>query len=48
MKETILVQSFNLIKELKIIVERQQLQINILVDDVISLKSKINTSEKND
>tara|TARA_R100000781_G_scaffold560_2_gene991 strand:+ start:91 stop:243 length:153 start_codon:yes stop_codon:yes gene_type:complete len=46
MKETILVQSFNLIKELKVIVQRQQLQIDILVDDVIKLKNKINTSEK--
>ena len=48
MKETILVQSFNLIKDLKEIVQRQQLQIDILVDDVIKLKSKINISEKND
>lgn len=46
MKETIIVQSFNLIKELKIIVQRQQLQINVLVDDVNSLKSKIKTLEK--
>ena len=46
MKETILVQSFNLIKELKVIVQRQQLQISVLVDDVIMLKGKIKTLEK--
>ena len=46
MKETIIVQSFNLIKELKVIVQRQQLQISVLVDDVNMLKSKIKTYEK--
>ena len=46
MKETIIVQSFNLIKELKIIVQRQQLQINVLVNDVDMLKSKIKTKKK--
>ena len=46
MKETIIVQSFNLIKELKIIVQRQQLQISVLVDDVNMLKSKIKTLDK--
>ena len=46
MKETIIVQSFNLIKELKVIVQRQQLQISVLVDDVNMLKSKIKTLDK--
>ena len=46
MKETIIVQSFNLIKELKVIVQRQQLQLDILVDDVIKLKQKVSTLEK--
>ena len=46
MKETILVQSFNLIKELKVIVQRQQLQLDILVDDVFKIKQKVSTLEK--
>jgi len=46
MKETIIVQSFNLIKELKVIVQRQQLQLDILVDDVIKLKQKVSTLKK--
>ena len=32
--------------QLKVIVQRQQLQINVLVDDVIMLKGKIKTLEK--
>ena len=46
MKETIIVKSFNLLQELKKIVERQQLQITTLVDDNIMLKQKVKTLEK--
>ena len=46
MKETIIVKSFNLLQELKKIVERQQVQITALVDDVNMLKSKIKTLKK--
>ena len=46
MKETVIVKSYNLIQDLKKIVERQQLQINLLVDDVDMLKSKIKTLKK--
>ena len=46
MKETIIVKSFNLLQELKKIVERQQIQITALVDDNIMLKQKVKTLEK--
>ena len=46
MKETIIVKSFNLLQELKKIVERQQIQITVLVDDNIMLKQKVKTLEK--
>ena len=38
MKETIIVQSFNLLQKLKGIVETQQTQLNILVDNNDTLK----------
>lgn len=46
MKETIIVKSFNLLQDLKKIVERQQIQITALVDDNIMLKQKVKTLEK--
>ena len=46
MKETIIVQSFNLLQKLKGIVETQQTQLNILVDDNIALKQRVKTLEK--
>ena len=46
MKETIIVQSFNLLQKLKGIVETQQAQLNILVDDNAMLKQKVKTLEK--
>ena len=42
MKETIIVQSFNLLQKLKVIVERQQTQIDLLVQEVNTLKKQIN------
>ena len=41
MKETIIVESFNLLQKLKGIVETQQAQLNILVDDNAMLKQKV-------
>ena len=46
MKETIIVESFNLLQKLKGIVETQQAQLNILVDDNAMLKQKVKTLEK--
>lgn len=46
MKETIIVQSFNLLQKLNEIVKTQQTQLNILVDDNIMLKKKVETLEK--
>ena len=46
MKETIIVESFNLLQKLKGIVETQQAQLNILVDDNMMLKQKVKTLEK--
>ena len=46
MKETIIVQSFNLLQKLKGIVETQQAQLNILVGDNAMLKQKVKTLEK--
>jgi hypothetical protein len=46
MKETIIVQSFNLLQKLNEIVKTQQTQLNILVDDNIMLKKKVKTLEK--
>ena len=42
MKETVIVQSFNLLQKLKVIVERQQTQIDLLVQEVNTLKKQIN------
>ena len=42
MKETIIVQSFNLLQKLKVIVERQQTQIDLLVQEVDTLKKQLN------
>ena len=42
MKETVIVQSFNLLQKLKVIVERQQTQIDLLVQEVDSLKKQLN------
>ena len=41
MKETVIVQSFNLLQKLKVIVERQQTQIELLVKEVETLKKTI-------
>ena len=46
MKETIIVQSFNLLQKLKGIVETQQTQLNILIDDNTALKQRVSTLEK--
>ena len=46
MKETIIVQSFNLLQKLNEIVKTQQTQLNILVIDNIMLKKKVETLEK--
>jgi len=45
MKETIIVQSFNLLQKLKGIVETQQAQLNILVDNNDTLKKRIEKLE---
>ena len=45
MKETIIVQSFNLLQKLKGIVETQQAQLNILVDNNNTLKKRIEKLE---
>ena len=45
MKETIIVQSFNLLQKLKGIVETQQTQLNILVDNNDTLKRRIEKLE---
>ena len=45
MKETIIVQSFNLLQKLKGIVETQQTQLNILVDNNDILKKRIEKLE---
>ena len=42
MKETVIVQSFNLLQKLKVIVERQQTQIDLLVQEVDTLKKQLN------
>ena len=45
MKETIIVESFNLLQKLKGIVETQQTQLNILVDNNDTLKKRIEKLE---
>ena len=45
MKETIIVQSFNLLQKLKGILETQQTQLNILVDNNDTLKKRIEKLE---
>ena len=45
MKETIIVQSFNLLQKLKGIVETQQTQLNILIDNNSVLKERIEKLE---
>ena len=45
MKETIIVQSFNLLQKLKGIVETQQTQLNILIDDNTALKQRVTSLE---
>ena len=45
MKETIIVESFNLLQKLKGIVETQQAQLNILVDNNNTLKKRIEKLE---
>ena len=42
MKETVILQSFNLLVKLKNIVEKQQTQIDLLVQEVETLKTQIN------
>ena len=42
MKDTVIVQSFNLLQKLKVIVERQQTQIDLLVQEVDTLKKQLN------
>ena len=42
MKETVIVQSFNLLQKLKVIVERQQTQIDLLVQEGDTLKKQLN------
>ncbi len=46
MKETIIVQSFNLLQKLKGIVETQQTQLNILIDNNSVLKERIEKLEE--
>ena len=46
MKETIIVQSFNLLQKLKGIVEDQQSQLNILIDNNSNLKERIEKLEE--
>jgi|TARA_Y100000033_G_scaffold50786_1_gene62286 hypothetical protein len=45
MKETIIVESFNLLQKLKGIVETQQTQLNILIDDNTALKQRVTSLE---
>ena len=45
MKETVIVQSFNLLQKLKGIVETQQTQLNILIDDNTALKQRVTSLE---
>jgi len=45
MKETVIVQSFNLLQKLKGIVETQQSQLNILIDDNTALKQRVTSLE---
>ena len=45
MKETIIIESFNLLQKLKGIVETQQTQLNILVDNNDTLKKRIEKLE---
>ena len=45
MKETIIVQSFNLLQKLKGIVETQQSQLNILIGDNTALKQRVTSLE---
>ena len=46
LKETVIVKSFNMIQDLKNIVQTQQSQITILVDENTMLKKKVETLEK--
>ena len=46
LKETVIVKSFNMLQDLKNIVQTQQVQINILVDDNMMLKKKVENLEK--
>ena len=46
LKDTVIVKSFNMLQDLKNIVETQQLQLNILVDDNTELKQRVKTLEK--
>ena len=46
MKETIIVQSFNLLQKLKGIVEDQQSQLNILIDNNSNFKERIEKLEE--
>ena len=46
LKETVIVKSFNMLQDLKNIVQTQQSQINILVDENTMLKKKVETLEK--
>ena len=46
MKETIIVESFNLLQKLKGIVETQQSQLNILIDNNSVLKKRIEKLEE--
>jgi|TARA_S200000501_G_C20342816_1_gene534017 hypothetical protein len=46
LKDTVIVKSFNMLQDLKNIVETQQLQLNILVDDNILLKQRIKNLEE--
>ena len=46
LKETVIVKSFNMLQDLKNIVQTQQTQLNILVDDNIALKQRVKTLEK--
>ena len=42
MKETVIVQSYNLLQKLNGIVRRQQIQIELLVKEVETLKKQLN------
>lgn len=46
LKDTVIVKSFNMLQDLKNIVETQQLQLNILVDNNILLKQRIKNLEE--